>query len=57
MTKGNVRKSDDGTTKTDVWINEYDSTLEALSVSGELQGMGNFKLKIRSWREIYRIIR
>jgi len=57
VAKGEVRKADDGTTRTDIWVNEYDSTLQVVSISGELQGAGNFKLKIRSWREIYRIIR
>ena len=57
VTKGEVRTVSEGLTKTDVWINEYDSTLEVVAQNGEIQGDKNVKLKIKSWREVYKIIR
>ena len=57
VTKGEVRTVSEGLTKTDVWINEYDSTLQVVAQNGEIKGDKNVKLKIKSWREVYRIIR
>lgn len=46
------RRQAGGETKRDVYIQEYDSTVERLEQSG-----GRFILNIKSWREIYQIIR
>jgi hypothetical protein len=45
------RSAAGGTNKREVYIHEYDSTIERLE-----QGTGSF-LKIKSWREVYKIIR
>jgi len=46
------RRQVGGTTKRDVYIQEYDSTIERLEQPGT-----RVLLIIKSWREVYKIIR
>jgi len=50
VTVGDQRTSG-GTTRRDIYIQEYDSTLERLALAS------GSTLKIKSWREVYRVIR
>jgi len=51
VTLGEKSQTDSGTRKRDVYIQEYDSTIQKLEqVTGGL-------LKVKSWREIYQIIK
>ena len=50
MTTGD-RVTVGGTTRREVYIQEYDSSIERLALA-----TGSF-LKIKSWREVYKIIR
>ena len=51
VTLGERERAPDGSRKREVYIQEYDSTIQKLE-----QSIGAI-LKIRSWREIYRVIR
>ena len=51
VTLGERERAPDGSRKREVYIQEYDSTIQKLE-----QSIGAI-LKIKSWREIYRIIR
>ena len=51
VTFGETERAADGTRKREVYIQEYDSTIQKLE-----QSIGAI-LKIRSWREIFRVIR
>jgi hypothetical protein len=63
LTAGGIRETEGGEEERDIWINEYDSTLQVLSRGGgtlkdhpDSPG-GSGGLKIRSWREVRTIIR
>jgi len=51
VTLGERQKTDDGTRKREVFIQEFDSTIQ------KLEQFAVSLLKVRSWREIYKIIR
>jgi len=67
VTVGGMRENEEGTRERDVFIHEYDSTLQVLSRGGgTLTGHDDGSdggdpaktgLRIRSWREVYRIIK
>jgi hypothetical protein len=61
FTAGGTREYE-GTEERDIWINEYDSTLQVLSRGGGTlkehpDSPGGGGLKIRSWREVREIIK
>jgi len=51
VTLGERQRTDDGTRKREVYIQEYDSTIQ------KLEQFAIALLKVKSWREIYKIIR
>ena len=51
VTLGERQRTDDGTRKREVYIQEYDSTIQ------KLEQFAMALLKVRSWREIYKVIR
>ena len=51
VTIGERERASDGTRKREVYIQEYDSTIQKLEQSGTSM------LKVKSWREVYRVIR
>ncbi|HOM94750.1 MAG TPA: hypothetical protein PKZ63_06825, partial [Candidatus Saccharicenans sp.] len=52
VTLGEKTKTGDGQSKREVYIQEYDSTLERLE-----QPVGGTLIKVKSWREVYQVIR
>jgi len=51
VTLGERQRTSDGTRKREVYIQEYDSTIQ------KLEQFAVALLKVRSWREIFKIIR
>lgn len=52
VTLGEKTKTEGGQSKREVYIQEYDSTLERLE-----QPVGGTLIKVKSWREVYQVIR
>jgi len=52
VTLGEKTKTEDGQSKREVYIQEYDSTLERLE-----QPVGGTLIKVKSWREVFNIVR
>ncbi len=52
VTRGGQRKNPEGEYERDVFIQEYNSTLQVIS-----RGGGPKSLRVKSWREVYKIIK